>query len=103
MPTHARHFDFLVIRNHPSQGTTVVALQTLCFRYGSSQSSSDVARDVVATGRYHGHVRNAAVHVQDDVSCATANVDDRDANLLFVIAHHGVGAGQGLEHDVGHA
>ena len=36
-----------------------------------------------------------------DVACATAKIDQRHADLAFLLGEHGLGRSKGLEHDVG--
>ena len=52
--------------------------------------------------RDHAGVGDAAVGVEEEVGRAAADVDDGDADFFLVLAEHRLGAGERLEHDVGH-
>jgi hypothetical protein len=47
-------------------------------------------------------VHGRAVHVDDDVGGAAADVDQRDADLFFVVGQRGIRTGQWFEHHLGH-
>src|SRR5690606_32296428 len=98
---HAGDLDLLVVPDHAPEGAAVVALQALGLRHGGPEACRDVAGDVVSADGDHAGVGDASVRVDEQVRGPAADVDDGHADFLLVLADHRVGAGQGLEHDVG--
>ena len=90
----AGDLDLLVVGDHPAECASGVALQPVGLGHRRAQARRDVARDVVAAHRDDAGVRDAAVDVEQDVGRAAADVDDGDADLLLVVAEHGLGARQ---------
>src|SRR5262245_62043626 len=100
MTTDARNLDLLVVADHASERTSAPTLQALGLAHRRPQSGGDVGRDVVAAGRDHARMRDATIDVEKQIRSSTPDVNDADADLLFVVAEHGLGACERFEHDI---
>ena len=65
-----------------------------------AQAHRDVVGHLVAGNRNHRGVTNRAAGEHGDIGRAAADVDQADAQFLFVIGQHGITGSELLEHDV---
>ncbi len=69
--------------------------------HGCAQTKRDVVGKVLPAESQHAGMLYRVIGKNGDVACATAKIDQRHADLAFLLGEHGLGRSKGLEHDVG--
>ena len=65
-------------------------LNLLRFVLRSAKSNRDIIRHVIATNGEHAGVNNGAILEDSDVARASADINQRDAKLLFILRENGL-------------
>src|SRR5690606_9417852 len=94
----AHHLVLLVLSG---QRATEAGLQQFGLVAQDGAAHLDVVGDDIATEGDHRRVADDVVAEDGDVGGASTDVHEHHTGLLFLSAQYGIGAGQGLEDELG--